>query len=884
VSKNSDIKKIKTLISKGKSVKALRLISNITNLISLIELGVYYSETNAFITESILERIDNLAPTNATDWSNRGVAFFFLGRQDKAIESLDIAIKLNPNFAGAWANKGRVFERLGIYDEGIKCFDKAIEIGSNDGELADAWSDKGGLLNKLGRYEEALECCEKAIEINTNLENAWSNKGAVLINTKNYPEAIKCFEEAIRLNPQLDKAWANKGLVFQYLRKYDKAIENYEHAIKINPRLENAWLNKGVILFIKKDYKNSFRCFDRVVSINSKNILGVLNKGAVLDAIGEYNDAIACFDRVLEIDSAFSGALSNKAAALLSLERFEEVIELCDKVLKEEPTNVGSLSNKGAALGCLGRIDEAIECFERAIEIDPEYPGGYMNLGIAFLNLYAYDRALGPFRKARELLMEINQVDGANETKKYEIWSLNASKLLLDLKPIDEEFIVCLSSQSLIKLRESCSHVFNNLSTIIDNFAPEDLPVEAWELLYCKIDIYSALLSALNFQKIDLTKLEMAKELFEKWGFSSLIIEVNSIDTFIRKLNSYKNLENISKSEEERILHVLKNIHILENRLTDEIFDKFKVKFKQGLPPQPGENERLILEPIQVIRNLTDECIRINLVQLDINLTEKFPYHLNDEKKVKERIFSAIELAKKNKVEIICFPELSFSGSFIDHAKEYKDIIIIGGSYYKNNFNVCPVIISGEEYPVYKIHPSPQLESRIAPGKGMNSGKDIKIFKTIDKKFSFSVLICMDYLRESWRLHHQLDERDRVNIIFNPQFNSDVSRFQRLADTECENYHTNIMQINVTNYGGTCIIGIEDKKIISRFISEGFRNDDSITYKICEVNKGEESSIIMDINVNVGIIKPTPLNAMPRMNIIGRYRYDNETWIDIDSN
>jgi tetratricopeptide (TPR) repeat protein len=846
VSKNSDIKKIKTLISKGKSAKALRLISNITNLISLIEIGVYYLETNAFVTESILERIDNLVPTNATDWSNRGVAFLFLGRQDKAIESFDIAIKLNPNFAGAWANKGRVFERLGIYDEGIKCFDKAIEIGSNDEELAEAWSDKGGLLNKLGRYEEASECCEKAIEINTNLENAWSNKGAVLINTRNYPEAIKCFEEAIRLNPQLDKAWANKGLVFQYLREYDKAIENYEHAIKINPRLEDAWLNKGAILFIKKDYKNSFKCFERVICINSKNILGLLNKGAVLDAIGEYNDAIVCFDKVLELDPLFFDALSNKAAVFLSLERFEEVIELCDKVLREEPANIGSLSNKGAALGYLGRIDEAIECFEKAIEIDPEYPGGYMNLGIAFLNLYAYDRALGSFRKAREILTETNQGDGANEAKKYEIWSINASKLLLDLKPIDEEFIVCLSSQSLIKLRESSSRVFNELDTIIDNFAPEDLPIEAWELLSCKKDLYNALLSALNFQEIDLTNLERAKKLFEKWGFSDLIIEVNSIDTFIRKLNSYDNLENISESDEERILYILKNIHILEYRLTDEIFDKFKVKFKQDLPLQPGKNERLTLEPIQVIRNLTDECIRINLVQLDINLTEKFPYCLDDENKVKQRIFSAIELAKKNKVKIICFPELSFSGNFIDQAKEYKDIIIIGGSYYKNNFNICPVIISGEEYPVYKIHPSPQLESRIAPGKGMNSGKDIKIFKTIDKKFSFSVLICMDYLRESWRLHHQLDEGDRVNMIFNPQFNSDVGRFQRLANTECENYHTDIMQINVTNYGGTCIIGIEDKKIISRFISEGFRNDDSINYKICEVTKGVCSPETLD--------------------------------------
>ncbi|MEW6096681.1 MAG: hypothetical protein AB1567_09170 [bacterium] len=226
-------------------------------------------------------------------------------------------------------------------------------------------------------------------------------------------------------------------------------------------------------------------------------------------------------------------------------------------------------------------------------------------------------------------------------------------------------------------------------------------------------------------------------------------------------------------------------------------------------------------------------------------------------------------------LRIICFPELSFAEDFVSEIKKYNGIITIGGSFYKDNFNICPVIINGEYHPVYKINPS-YLEQEVEPGKGMKSGKDIKIFMTKDKKFKFGVLVCLDYLVERFRLYQHQSNGKGVNFIFNPSYNRDTERFQKTADTDCLNYHVDIIQTNAKEYGGTCIIGVEDRDFIRRRLVEGgYRRDDGITYKLCEA-KGE-MTIIAELNLN-GVERPKSLGATPRIKIIGRYIYDKADW------
>lgn len=289
----------------------------------------------------------------------------------------------------------------------------------------------------------------------------------------------------------------------------------------------------------------------------------------------------------------------------MSLGNFREAVECCDKALQIDPAHVASLSNKGAALGYLGLHGEAIKCFEKILEIDPENPGGHINLGIAYLNTNVYEEAVKSFQYAKKIFERTHQTDAAFEAHKFELLSINASKLLSNIKPIDDEFLICLSSQSLIDLRDSSQRISKELDVVIEDFSKKELPVEVQDLLFSKQVVYKTLSDALNFEYGDLSELEKAKKIFEKWDLKSLIIEINSIDTFVRKLKEHEDLESISHEDEIRLLFVLKTIHILEEKLTAEIPDKFTAKFNRPELPIKKSEDNVRIEIVQVVEGLS---------------------------------------------------------------------------------------------------------------------------------------------------------------------------------------------------------------------------------------------------------------------------------------
>jgi len=617
------------------------------------------------------------------------------------------------------------------------------------------------------------------------------------------------------------------------------------------------------------------KIFDRVIQLDPNLAEAWSNKGLALGNLGKYDEEIKCYDAAIKINPNLADAWYNKGIALGNLGKYDEEIKCYDEAIKINPNLAEAWYNKGIELGNLGKYDDAVKCYDEAIKINPNHAEAYGNKGITLLNTRKYGEAKTELKTARKLFYKKGMKNDADKMYGYESLTINGSELMSKLKPLDEEFINSLNSRNLTNLKENSLKISKSIEGVVKEFEKREIPNDVAELLISKKICFTALSNALKFEKVDLKALEGEKRIFEKWNLDRFIIAVNSLENFIRglKKSRYESLEEIPEDVEQHLLQVLHTSYILDGVLTGEISDKIKGE------PYPAKPMSIEKRPeIKYIRipNIGKDCLRVCLVQLDFLLTEKFPYQLKTKEKVKEKILKALEIAKQKEVNIICFPELSFAREFISKVKKYDDIIIIGGSFYSDNFNICPVIISGKENLVYKIHPSPYLESEIAPGKGMKSGKDIKIFGTEDGKIKFGVLICFDYLKESYQLYqHQNNGKMGVNFIFNPSFNPNPERFQKQGNVDCENYYLDLIQTNVKKYGGTCIIGVEHKDIIKRLINEGYRQDDDITYKLCEASG--EMMIIADLNLK-GVEVPTSLGAGPRIKMIGRYIYKNECW------
>ncbi|NOQ33262.1 MAG: hypothetical protein GQ567_03560 [Methanosarcinales archaeon] len=251
------------------------------------------------------------------------------------------------------------------------------------------------------------------------------------------------------------------------------------------------------------------------------------------------------------------------------------------------------------------------------------------------------------------------------------------------------------------------------------------------------------------------------------------------------------------------------------------------------------------------------EIVRIAVAQFCFELTESFPFTVKNRDEVKTKIFSALEIAKYDGANIICLPELCLCEEWISEIEErYPDMIVIGGSFYKDKMNICPVIMKSDADTHYqpKITPSRNEDPEMT-GVGMVSGDAVYIYET---RFGrFMVLICRDFDHLLTRLVH----RKNPDIIFCPAFNSASAnkRFHNAAHLHVEKNPLYILIANTGKYGGTSVFGRLHKDYFGLLVDNKCKDAGDSTYKLCEVKKGQEEVILVNFNlIHKSVQVPTP--------------------------
>ena len=233
------------------------------------------------------------------------------------------------------------------------------------------------------------------------------------------------------------------------------------------------------------------------------------------------------------------------------------------------------------------------------------------------------------------------------------------------------------------------------------------------------------------------------------------------------------------------------------------------------------------------------EIVRIAVAQISFELTESFPFTVKNRDKVKTKVFSALGIAKQNGANIVCLPELCLCEDWIGEIrKRYPDMIVIGGSFYKDKMNICPVIMKSDAVIPYQPKITPAVtEYDLIPGD--------RIYRYETRFGKFVILICTDFDD----LAHYFREAD-IDMIFCPSFNSANERFWNEAHSHVERTPSYILIANTGLHGGTSIFGQLNNKYFGGLVDGGCKKLGDSTYKLCEVKKGQEEVIIADFNLD----------------------------------
>ena len=188
-----------------------------------------------------------------------GLAFNARNQHQKALESFDLAIQMQPDFFEAHGNRGAMLAALGRHHDAIESYRNALAIKP---DFADAHCNLGAALTHLQRYDEALASLDRALALRRNYPEALYNRGNALKPLKRYEEALASFDQAIALHPDHADAHNNRGQVLRELERYDEALASYDRAMALRPQHIMAHCNAAALRLLTGDFERGWSHYE----------------------------------------------------------------------------------------------------------------------------------------------------------------------------------------------------------------------------------------------------------------------------------------------------------------------------------------------------------------------------------------------------------------------------------------------------------------------------------------------------------------------------------------------------------------------------------------------------------------------------------------------
>jgi len=289
-------------------------------------------------TQKAIKLDNRLSPVHTT----LGVLLIEKGEYEKAHESLERALKLDPANFEAYRARARAFKAQQRIDEAEATYHAAIE---KKPEYWAGYAELGVFYSQIGRFKEAAEQFRNVTELTPNNAGAFRNLGAIYYYLNRPEDALKAFQRSVEIQPNYG-VYSNMGTMYYYDGKYNEAAKMYAKALELNDTDYLVWSN------LASAYKYATPP----------------QPDKSLDAIRRARDLA---EKQLEVNPRKPNLLVSLASYNLDLGDQEQSRKLLNRAIKMEPSDVGTQMNIGIIYEYYGNRTEALRWVEKALA------GGY---------------------------------------------------------------------------------------------------------------------------------------------------------------------------------------------------------------------------------------------------------------------------------------------------------------------------------------------------------------------------------------------------------------------------------------------------------------------------------------------------------------------------
>ncbi len=174
---------------------------------------------------------------SATAYYEKANEYYEQGDYDRAIESYNMSVILNPNFLESYFNRALCYYNKKNYDKAIEDYTRAVDIDSDNPLI---YNNRGDAYYRKQEFEKAIADYDKAISLNKDYLKAHYNRGLAYACVQDYETAVQNFTKVTELDANFSEAYNARGLAYEYLEKFDDAITDYEKAVELNPEFAEA--------------------------------------------------------------------------------------------------------------------------------------------------------------------------------------------------------------------------------------------------------------------------------------------------------------------------------------------------------------------------------------------------------------------------------------------------------------------------------------------------------------------------------------------------------------------------------------------------------------------------------------------------------------------
>lgn len=343
------------------------------------------------------DEVLKLDPKNVNALIGRGDAYDDKGDHDRAIADYNQVLAIDPKNPYAFYNRGLAYRRMNDYDRAIADYTKAIAYKA---DYADAYYGRGIAYRNKRELDLSIADYTKTIALDPKNFNAYIGRGNSYDDKGDHDRAIADYGRAIAIDPKSTDAYYNRGLAYRRKGDFDHAIADYTHVIEIDPKYADAYYGRAIAYRAKGDWERSIADYTHDIALDPKNSGAYIGRGNSYDDKGDRDRAIADYSQAIAIDPKSTDAYYNRGLAYRHKGDYDRAIADYTHVTVLDPKYTNAYYGRAVAYRSIGEFKRAIADYTQVISLDPKNAEAFAGRGNAYQDIADYPHAIADFDRA----------------------------------------------------------------------------------------------------------------------------------------------------------------------------------------------------------------------------------------------------------------------------------------------------------------------------------------------------------------------------------------------------------------------------------------------------------------------------------------------------